>query len=141
MRAVGNKKIAIHLHAGIAQHANFLQESQRIKHHAIANHGAAALAQHAARNQLENEFLALNNDRVAGVVSSGVARHHRKILGEDVDDLAFAFIAPLGAHNYGGLCVFHSLAHSSPVVDLFWFWNNLENWTEKLLLLINFSKQ
>src|SRR5258708_6135389 len=112
MSAVGNKEIAIHFHAGVTQHSNFFQESQRIEHHPVANHGATASAQHSARNQLENKFLALDNDGMAGVVSSGVTGNNGKVLGKDVNDFAFAFIAPLGTHNHGGLCVFHLLAHS-----------------------------
>ncbi len=116
MRAVGNKKIAIHLHAGVAQHADFLEEGQRIEHHAIADDGAAALAQHAARHQLQHELLAFDDDGVAGIMASGVTRDDGEIVRKNVYDLAFAFIAPLGAHDHRGLCSFHSLAHSSPVI-------------------------
>jgi hypothetical protein len=37
---------------------------------------------------------------VPGVVSAGVARHYVEVLGEYVDNLAFTFIAPLGAHHH-----------------------------------------
>jgi hypothetical protein len=32
-------------------------------------------------------------------VAAGVSRHHRKSLGEYVNNLAFALVAPLGADN------------------------------------------
>jgi hypothetical protein len=32
------------------------------------------------------------------IVTAGVSRDHRKSTGENVDDLSFPFIAPLGAH-------------------------------------------
>ena len=34
-----------------------------------------------------------------GVVSALVARHNVEMLGQEVDNLAFAFIAPLSADN------------------------------------------
>ena len=44
--------------------------------------------------------LAADDDGVAGVVSAVVARHDLDLLGEQVDDLALAFVAPLAArHN------------------------------------------
>ena len=39
----------------------------------------------------------VNDDRVAGVVAAGVTRHDGETLREDVDDFAFAFVAPLGS--------------------------------------------
>jgi hypothetical protein len=36
-------------------------------------------------------------DGVAGVVAALRAHHHIRFFGKDVDDFAFAFIAPLGA--------------------------------------------
>jgi hypothetical protein len=40
-------------------------------------------------------------NRVAGVVASLSADDYVSLFGEYIDDLAFAFIAPLGAHEYG----------------------------------------
>ena len=42
-------------------------------------------------------FLPPMNDRVAGVVAALGADDDVGLAGEDVDDFAFAFIAPLGA--------------------------------------------
>jgi hypothetical protein len=36
-------------------------------------------------------------------------------VGEYVYDLAFTFVAPLGADNHRCLATLHSIAHSSPV--------------------------
>jgi hypothetical protein len=35
---------------------------------------------------------------VSGVMAARVPRYHRKPVRENVDDLPFTFIAPLGAH-------------------------------------------
>ncbi len=42
-------------------------------------------------------FWPLMMDRVAGVVAALRADDHVRLLGQHVNDLAFAFIAPLGA--------------------------------------------
>jgi hypothetical protein len=44
---------------------------------------------------------------VAGVVTAGVAGDDVELFAEDVDDLAFAFVAPLGAENDGRLLFIH----------------------------------
>ena len=44
---------------------------------------------------MQDEFLALDDDGVAGIVASGIAGHDGKVVGEHVDNLALAFIAPL----------------------------------------------
>jgi hypothetical protein len=33
-------------------------------------------------------------------MAAGIAGNNVEVVGEDVDDLAFALIAPLGAHNH-----------------------------------------
>ena len=40
------------------------------------------------------------HDRVARIVAALVARHDLEPLSEQVDDLAFALIAPLGSNNH-----------------------------------------
>ena len=54
-------------------------------------------------------LLAADDQRVAGVVPALEARDRGGALGEQVDDLAFAFIAPLGADDD------HELAHRFPL--------------------------
>ena len=48
---------------------------------------------------MEGELAPLVLDGVAGVVAALVADHHVGLLAEQVDDLAFAFVAPLGADH------------------------------------------
>jgi hypothetical protein len=38
---------------------------------------------------------------------SGITGHDGKVVGENVDDFAFALVAPLGADDDGGLATFH----------------------------------
>ena len=60
--------------------------------------------QHAAGNELEHKLLAADDDRMAGVVPAGVARHGREPLAEHVHNLALALVAPLGAQHHCCLC-------------------------------------
>ena len=47
---------------------------------------------------MKNVFLSLDMDRVAGIVAALGTYDHVGLLGEHVDNFAFAFVAPLGTH-------------------------------------------
>ncbi len=50
---------------------------------------------------MQDGLLAIDDEGVAGVVATLEARHHADPLSQQIDDLAFALIAPLGTeHNY-----------------------------------------
>src|SRR6266852_5340467 len=99
LRAVRDEEIAVHFHARSAQGSDFLQEGQWINHHAIANDARALGPQNAARHELQDELFPVDDDGVSCIVATGVASHHRKGLGEHVDNLALALIAPLCSDN------------------------------------------
>jgi hypothetical protein len=50
---------------------------------------------------VELEFLAVGDDRVPRVRPALVAADEVGVLGEQVDDLALAFVAPLRPDNHG----------------------------------------
>jgi hypothetical protein len=52
---------------------------------------------------VQHRLLAADHERVPGIGSTRVAHDQIGVLRVDVDDLAFAFIAPLGAdhHDHG----------------------------------------
>jgi hypothetical protein len=58
--------------------------------------------QDAAGEQLEGKGFAVDNDPVAGVVASLVADDHLHLLGQQVGQLSFSLVAPLGAEQDGG---------------------------------------
>src|ERR1700752_1375998 len=51
------------------------------------------------RQQVKHKRLIADLDRVSGVVPTLVARHDLETLSEQIDDLAFSFVAPLGANH------------------------------------------
>ena len=93
------KRLLIDVDAEVAQLADFFKEGHWVEDDAVADDGLARRPQDAAGDELEDELLAADDDGVSGVVAAGVARHDGKALAEHVDNLAFAFIAPLGAEN------------------------------------------
>ncbi len=79
---------------------DFVDERGGIDDHAGADHRVAAGTQNSARDELQNVAIAADDDGMAGVVAAGYARDVFERTGEIVDDLAFAFIAPLRAYHY-----------------------------------------
>ena len=84
--------------------ADFVEEGDGIKHHAVADDAFASRAEHAAGNELQHELVLANDDRVPGVMPAGVARHGGKPLAEHVHDLSLALVAPLGAQHHSRFC-------------------------------------
>jgi hypothetical protein len=48
---------------------------------------------------VKDVFLFANKDRVPGVVAAGMADDDVRLFRKDVNDFAFAFVAPLGANQ------------------------------------------
>jgi hypothetical protein len=64
-------------------------------------------------------LVAADDQRVAGIVPPLVADDGLRVIREPIDDLSFAFIAPLGADDYNVLGHFQSsfkvsMIHSEP---------------------------
>ena len=74
------------------------------QHHAIADVAGDAFAQDARGNQPQDRLLAVDDQRMAGIVSALEAHHAICMVGEPVDDLALALVTPLGADHYHVLC-------------------------------------
>src|SRR5271170_5793935 len=100
LRTVGDEQLAVDIDSEFAELANLLQKGHRVEHHAVPDHASAIGAKHAAGNKLQDEFLPTDNDRMPGIVATRIARHDGEPFRENIDDLAFAFIAPLGADYY-----------------------------------------
>ena len=82
----------------LADALNLGFERPRIEHDAIADDRRRA-ADDAARQQRELVGLVSHDERVAGVVAALEADHHVGAARQPVDDLALAFVAPLGADD------------------------------------------
>jgi hypothetical protein len=69
------------------------------QHHAVADQALHAVAQDAGGNQVQHRLLAADHQRVAGVVPTLETHHDPAAIGQQVDDLALALIAPLAADH------------------------------------------
>ena len=80
------------------QRGDLLDQVPGIDHHAIADDRQFAL-HHAGGQQAELIGLIAHHQGVAGVVAALEADHHIRTVGQPVDQLALALIAPLGADH------------------------------------------
>ena len=79
---------------------HLLDEHRRVDHAAGAEH-AVLPADDAGRHLPELERLAVDDDRVPRVRPAVVAADDVGVLGEQVDDLALALVAPLRTDDHG----------------------------------------
>ena len=99
MRRFADEKIAVRLDAELAEPVDFLHQAERVDDDAVADDAELAFAEDARRHQVQDIFLFADEDGVAGVVAALSADDDIRPLGQHIDDFAFAFIAPLGAHE------------------------------------------
>ena len=118
LRAVGQEKLAVDGQAHALEHADFAEQGRGVDDDAITDDALAAGAENAARDEVQDKFSAVDDDGVAGVVAASVAGDDLVALGQDIDDLAFAFIAPLGAKDDGCLLSGHVLRSPGNVAGL-----------------------
>jgi hypothetical protein len=70
-----------------------------MQHDTVADQAQRVVAQDARGNQVQDGLLAADDEGVAGVVAALEAHDGADVLREQVDDLALAFIAPLGTQH------------------------------------------
>ena len=85
--------------AGLRELVHLRKERLGIDHHAVADDAGDARMKNSGRNQPQNELRALDVHGVAGVVAALIPGHDRKMRGQQVDDLALAFVSPLRAKD------------------------------------------
>lgn len=83
------------------EHAYLLDQSFRVHDDAAGDYALDFFVEDTRRDEMKNKFTAFFDDRVAGVVPALIPDNNVRTLGEDIDDLAFAFIAPLSAYDNG----------------------------------------
>ena len=86
-------------HALLAQRLDLRQQRPGIDHHAVADDRQLARPHHARGQQAQLVGRVADDQRVAGIVAALEAHHDVGALGQPVDDLALALVAPLGADH------------------------------------------
>ena len=95
---VTDEQITVDGNAARLEVVNFFEQSQRVDDDAVADDVELAGIEDAGGDEMENVLLVADLDGVPGVVAALIADDNVGLLGQDVNDFAFAFIAPLGAN-------------------------------------------
>ena len=89
----------------IVELAHLLHQIGRADDDAVADDVDRFGIENSRGNQVQRVLLPVGDDRVAGVVAARETRDHFVLLGQHVDDLAFAFVTPL--QSYDKICLIH----------------------------------
>jgi len=76
-----------------------VEHGLHVYHHSVAKHVLALGVEDAAGEEVEGVLGLVNNDGVAGVGASVESSADVVVLGQDVDELALALVAPLGTED------------------------------------------
>ena len=85
---------------------DLFEKHRRVDDRALTHDARGLLMKDPRRNQVENQLVATDDQRVPGVCASRVSNDQLREGRVQVNDLAFAFVAPLGAH-------YHHCTHDS----------------------------
>src|SRR5215475_8954440 len=99
MRLVADDNPGADVDAGGGELVDFGQQRLRIDDNAVADDARHARMENPRRNEAQHELLSIDVHRVSRVVPALITRDDGKPRCDEVDDLSFAFIAPLRAEN------------------------------------------
>ena len=104
------------------EHRDLVEQDARVEDDPVADDRCHVGMEHARRHEVQLEHLLAQDDRVAGVVPALVADDVGARLGQDVDRLALALVAPLEPDEHGGR---HQRATKKPTAVVPWAWLDL----------------
>ena len=84
--------------AGLFQAVDLLHQADGIDHDTVADDADGVFAKNAGGDEVQDVLRPADDDRVARVGAALGAHDDVRLLGQEVDDLALALVAPLGAH-------------------------------------------
>ena len=87
------------INATFRQHIEFFEQCAGRQHHTVTDQTADILTQDAGRDQMQDGLFTLDNQGVTSIVATLKAHHRVGLVGQQIDNLAFALIAPLGAND------------------------------------------
>src|SRR5690606_18288991 len=107
-----------HVQAGLFQLADLFQQRLGRQHHAVADVAGNVRMHDARRYQAQNGFIAIDPQRVARIMAALETYDTLRRLSQPVDDLALAFVTPLGADHHNILAhVTYRLIGSSHTIN------------------------
>jgi hypothetical protein len=84
---------------GSRKAGDLLFQRNRVDDDAIPDNALFLRVQDPGRNQVENVFPTVDDNRVAGVVPALIPGNDVEMSGKQINDFAFALIPPLGTHD------------------------------------------
>jgi len=75
---------------------DLLQENFGVDHDAVSNHAEFVRMKGPGGDEMDNGFFSADDERVAGVIAPLKADYDIRVLGKEIDDLAFTLVSPLG---------------------------------------------
>ena len=94
-----HQRLGRDIHALLADRGDLTHQMPRVQHDAIADDAELATTHHARGQRVQLVDLPVDDQRVARIMATLEARDHIGTFRQPIDDLAFAFIAPLGPDN------------------------------------------
>jgi hypothetical protein len=95
VRTFRNQNTTLRVDPAGVEMIEFSEERLQIEDDPITQSALGPWMEDTGRQLLEDELVLTHDDRVAGVCTPLVAHHHIGLLGQHVDELAFAFVTPL----------------------------------------------
>src|ERR1041384_186244 len=89
--------IGCHGDALLLELTDLADQRLRINHHTVTDDGQLALAHDAGRQQRQFVHRVADDERVPGIMATLESHDDVGLLGEPIDDLALAFVPPLGS--------------------------------------------
>ena len=102
VRPIADIQAPLDIDPALHQPLDLGEQRLGIEDHAVADRAAHARMENPARDLLEDEAGGPEVHRVAGIRPALVAHDPVGPLGQDVDELSFSFVAPLGADDDEG---------------------------------------
>ena len=107
---LGNAKAAADIQASAFEFFDFLEQRFGREHDAVADVASDVLVHDPRRDQAQNGLLATDDERVSGIVTTLETHHALRVIGQPIDDLTLAFVAPLGSDNDDVASLIQSIA-------------------------------
>ena len=104
VRAIADVQPALDVDPVRDQLVDLREQRLDVEHHSVADRAPHAGVQNSARDLVEHERLVADVHGVAGVGAALVANDPVRALGEDINELALAFVSPLRADDDDGAC-------------------------------------
>jgi hypothetical protein len=99
MGILPDPELASRQQAARREQIDLFQQRLRVDDHSFAENAQLSWVQDARRNQVGHQLVAANHQGVPGVGTAAEAHHRVSPHRQDVDNFAFAFVAPLSADD------------------------------------------